>query len=518
MKLSIERILSLDSKRNLGNCSINTVSAVKVYYIKERRNQWINWSGDTDIVGTYWGVIHFSLDEATSRIEKARTSGSQYAIEETVAIIFSSDNFALLVCDMYSESPFADFISKPVWKTHNNLYEISKAIPSSKYRLQYLITGLTQPIKECTNDEQFYLRSSSSGGKKNGLAWSLKSKELNGNPSIAFAKAFNDGLNKSVVTPKKTAVSDTSSERDLSSNDNKSSVGSIEESPTQSLAIQDVGTEQLEGGETSNTLNSGQSAYLYTWNPKKWKWSDLQDAIYRVNNGEDYDIYWSCGVRKKIEIGDIFFLMKLGVEPKGIVGCGYIASLPYPLPHWDETKANEGQTALRTNVIFKALSDEPIFSLSFLQDKYSSVHWTPEVGGVIIPNNISEELWRLVQGNNKFSFTPNTTQEITKYAEGGVKLVTYKTYDRSADARNKCIEYYGYNCSVCGFNYEANYGVQGKDFIEVHHLKKIADIAQEYEINPIIDLRPVCANCHRMLHRKKITLSIEELQLAITKL
>ena len=56
------------------------------------------------------------------------------------------------------------------------------------------------------------------------------------------------------------------------------------------------------------------SAYLYTWNPKRWVWVDQADAVYRVNNGDQYDMYWSCGNTKKIQVGDVFFLMRLGVS------------------------------------------------------------------------------------------------------------------------------------------------------------------------------------------------------------
>jgi len=31
------------------------------------------------------------------------------------------------------------------------------------------------------------------------------------------------------------------------------------------------------------------NAYLYAWNLNKWDWSDQQNAIYRVNNGEQYE-------------------------------------------------------------------------------------------------------------------------------------------------------------------------------------------------------------------------------------
>ncbi|HCT99522.1 MAG TPA: hypothetical protein DF614_05530, partial [Methylococcaceae bacterium] len=65
------------------------------------------------------------------------------------------------------------------------------------------------------------------------------------------------------------------------------------------------------------------ASFLYTWNPEYWNWLDFQDAVYRVNNKKQYDIRWSCGKTKRINTGDLFFLMRLGIEPKGIIGCGY---------------------------------------------------------------------------------------------------------------------------------------------------------------------------------------------------
>lgn len=254
------------------------------------------------------------------------------------------------------------------------------------------------------------------------------------------------------------------------------------------------------------------SAYLYTWSPERWVWNDQQDAIYRVNNGDQYDMFWSCGNTKRIEIGDIFFLMRLGVAPKGIIGCGYISSRPYPLPHWDEEKAKAGRTALRTDLLFKVLSEAPIFPLAYLHDKYPDYSWTPQAGGMPIPEEIAAELFAQIQSDSKFSFQPAEKKEIELYAEGRQKSVTYKTYDRSPVARQACIEHYGYNCCVCGFNFESAYGKLGSKYIEVHHLKQVADVGAEYLIHPVNDLRPVCANCHRMLHKSRPPISIEELK------
>lgn len=102
------------------------------------------------------------------------------------------------------------------------------------------------------------------------------------------------------------------------------------------------------------------------------------------------------------------------------------------------------------------------------------------------------------------------------HTEGSVRQVLVNAYERSSAARAACIAHYGHACSVCGFDFGKAYGPIGKDFIHVHHLKEIASIAEEYEVDPIQDLRPVCPNCHAMLHRRKPAFTILDLQHLIT--
>ena len=50
---------------------------------------------------------------------------------------------------------------------------------------------------------------------------------------------------------------------------------------------------------------------------------------------------------------------------------------------------------------------------------------------------------------------------------------------------------------------------------EVHHIKPLSEINEEYEVDPINDLIPVCPNCHAMLHRQQngIPMTVERLKL-----
>jgi len=96
--------------------------------------------------------------------------------------------------------------------------------------------------------------------------------------------------------------------------------------------------------------------------------------------------------------------------------------------------------------------------------------------------------------------------------EGAKKQITVNAYERSSQARKECIEHYGTKCSICNFDFEKNFGDIGKGFIHVHHVKPLSEINEQYKINPIEDLRPVCPNCHAMLHKKIPAYSIEEIR------
>lgn len=76
-------------------------------------------------------------------------------------------------------------------------------------------------------------------------------------------------------------------------------------------------------------------------------------------------------------------------------------------------------------------------------------------------------------------------------------------YERNPIARQKCLDYYGYNCQVCKMNFEDTYGKIGKNFIHVHHCVPLSHRNTEYQVDYLRDLIPVCPNCHAMLHRKK---------------
>lgn len=97
------------------------------------------------------------------------------------------------------------------------------------------------------------------------------------------------------------------------------------------------------------------------------------------------------------------------------------------------------------------------------------------------------------------------------YTEGKTYSICSNHFERNQDARKKCIEHYGCKCAVCGFDFEKKYGEFGKGYIEVHHIVPLSKIKKTYEVDPVRDLIPLCANCHSIIHRFEPALQPDKL-------
>ncbi|WP_199900042.1 HNH endonuclease [Rhodopseudomonas sp. B29] len=107
--------------------------------------------------------------------------------------------------------------------------------------------------------------------------------------------------------------------------------------------------------------------------------------------------------------------------------------------------------------------------------------------------------------------------EAQTFLEGAPRSTFVNIYERDPNARRRCIAHWGLRCRVCRFDFEATYGRLGHGYIHVHHLKPLNEIGEEYEVDPVKDMRPVCLNCHAMLHKSNSLSSIEELQALVLK-
>ena len=93
--------------------------------------------------------------------------------------------------------------------------------------------------------------------------------------------------------------------------------------------------------------------------------------------------------------------------------------------------------------------------------------------------------------------------EVDELTEGAEASIHANRFERSAQARKKCIAHYGTACRICGFDFGKTYGPAFAGRIEVHHIVPLSEIREDYVVDPIHDLIPVCSNCHTALHSKK---------------
>jgi predicted HNH restriction endonuclease len=99
-----------------------------------------------------------------------------------------------------------------------------------------------------------------------------------------------------------------------------------------------------------------------------------------------------------------------------------------------------------------------------------------------------------------------------KYIEGALRNVVMKGHERSPKARQACLKHYGYNCYACGTNLYTRYRGLSSEFIHVHHEKPLGTTSGPREVDPVADMKPLCPNCHGVIHSRKPPYSIAQLK------
>jgi 5-methylcytosine-specific restriction protein A len=234
-------------------------------------------------------------------------------------------------------------------------------------------------------------------------------------------------------------------------------------------------------------------------------------------------IRWSCGNTERIEAGDRVFLLRQGLDPRGIMASGVVVEPPYQAEHWDESKLD---SALYVDVKLDALLNPEagaILPRELLDEPpLSEMYWDSQRSGTTIPQRVAEVLekeWTELLDEQSSSLVTEPTVTLPsrrKLYEGGRHSVTLDVYERNPVARRECIAHYGSSCFVCGFDFGVTYGPAGEGYIHVHHLKPISEVSERHEVDPIRDMRPVCPNCHAIIHRRLPPYGVDEVKDMLT--
>lgn len=132
------------------------------------------------------------------------------------------------------------------------------------------------------------------------------------------------------------------------------------------------------------------NAFLFPWNPVKWPWPEIAETVSLLKSGKKVSDSWPCISHKKVKPGDRAFFVRVGSEPRGIFGSGYITSAPFL------SKNRKGNDIFCVKVEFDVLLDPvttPILTLDILSvGRLEKQMWTPQSSGIAIKTEFSEEL------------------------------------------------------------------------------------------------------------------------------
>jgi 5-methylcytosine-specific restriction protein A len=206
--------------------------------------------------------------------------------------------------------------------------------------------------------------------------------------------------------------------------------------------------------------------------------------------------------------GDFFVFVNIGVP--GRTGDNYNNYFEGNLLYWEaKNNTNIYQSQIKQMLnpvgyifIFYRYDNTKPFTFAGTALPFSHKNTTPV-----------QIVWQIMNGFTDFSGKKDEINNINKLlTEGSTIERLINIFERNPVARKHCIEKHGCICKICGFNFELKYGEIGKDFIHVHHIKPLSEIQDNYTVDPINDLIPVCPNCHAMIHRKTPAFTVDELK------
>ena len=197
----------------------------------------------------------------------------------------------------------------------------------------------------------------------------------------------------------------------------------------------------------SNWRDHGAS-YLISWNPTRWDWQTFTED--RAATIEDRTVThrWRTS-SKKPKVDDRVYLLRTGLEPRGIIARGKVVKPPYIDAHWDEAKAQSGKTTYFIDVEFEDIRDpaqDAFVPVDLLASKIAGQDWSPQSSGIVIkPRAVRalDRLWEDTEAAQQAEELYATTTGSSAMAEN---LILYgppgtgKTYSSAAEAVRLCGE------------------------------------------------------------------------------
>lgn len=165
----------------------------------------------------------------------------------------------------------------------------------------------------------------------------------------------------------------------------------------------DLISKQRKNKKTFST-NSTKNYYLVTWNPNKTPWEGMVQFVKKCELNSCEVLRWSCGNNKSILSGDKIFLMRLGVEPRGLLAYGTVVEGSYTDKHWDQDKSNRGLTANFIKISIEKITypgKEWFIPIGKLETDFPEQTWAPQTSGISVRSDIADSIMDCIFPQNQ---------------------------------------------------------------------------------------------------------------------
>src|SRR4029453_2274934 len=248
------------------------------------------------------------------------------------------------------------------------------------------------------------------------------------------------------------------------------------------------------------------AAIILGWNLGRWSDRDYDAAVSEVAETGQVAKHWNVAQLRSVRPGTEAWLFLQGRRNRGLIGHGIVLTEPISAGS-GKLVSRPGGTISKIEryvaVSFDALL--PVgnqVSPDILRLSVPSVPWDRIRSSGTPVDGFAEAAIRAVWQESGAAVGPDPTHQVPgTYPATAISRVSVNRYERSLEARRACIAFYGTSCAVCGFSFDVAYGEAARDFIHVHHVVPASQLGPDYQLDPISDLVPMCANCHAMAHQ-----------------
>ncbi|GAA2177619.1 hypothetical protein GCM10009784_29030 [Arthrobacter parietis] len=249
------------------------------------------------------------------------------------------------------------------------------------------------------------------------------------------------------------------------------------------------------------------AAVLLGWNPDTSHWSGpYASAVAEVRNSGGHLEQWFLNDGMMLPTGTEVWLLVQGTGPnrRGLIGHGVTVGEPIAVTYLDPEASG---SRLSVTVQFDLLLPEgEQLHTDELAVRAPEIDWDAAADSFwhIPPDTESavRDAWSGHVVDSVCQHADTVDPVPGSYPEHALQRIPVNRHERDPEAKAVAIAHLGSSCHACGFDFEATYGPPGAGFSHVHHTVPAAGLRPDYEIDPIIDLVPLCPNCHYMAHRR----------------